>query len=184
MGFAEVPGQRSGVGTFQRRWRDVLALSLPGVALVACAGSGERPIQKAQVGDRLVSAGPTRVHLARPFRPGVPNGLYGGVVRLEGPPPAGGGQLHQVTAICSIQGLPGWPSYDNLYGDPIRSPGERPAAPTAQRWQVLFHFDGRLEQRGAPMQGAWLSRLRDNLCRRGDFDDRPRAARGAEPQRP
>jgi hypothetical protein len=39
---------------------------------------------------------------------------------------------------------------------------------------VLFHFDGRVEARKAAADQAWLSRLRDNLCRRGSFDDRKR----------
>lgn len=146
--------------------RAVIALGLAAV-VSACSGNSEKPVAQAKPGDTLVVSGTSRVVLERRFRPGMPNGLYGGVVRVIQP----GSQERRlvVNGICSMPGLEseGWPSYDNLYGK--RLPGQA-------RWQVLFHFDGRIEADKAGDDQPWLARLRDNICRRGSFSDQRKTA--------
>ncbi|MEB3270490.1 MAG: hypothetical protein VKJ44_02410 [Synechococcus sp.] len=147
----------------------LLALLLP---LAACNGSGETPLSRARPGDTLVRSDRERVVLERSFRPGQPNGLYGGIVKLSRI-----GQAErrlEVNGVCSMPGLQaeGWPAYDNLYGRRLQARGEKGGE---QRWQVLFHFDGRIEAGQASADKAWLGRLRDNICRRGSFDDRRRS---------
>lgn len=167
-------GQRTG-------WVRAGRLVLLSLTLAACGSTREVPIQKAKEGDLLVKAGQSRVHLVRPFKPGVPNGLYKGAVRVS---EAGGtgGDLHEVNAVCSIEGEPLWQSYDNLYGQPISDRDQSGSASSTQRWQILYHFDGRIETSGKASGNAaaqsWKARLKDNLCRRGDFDDRPSHLKG------
>jgi ribosomal protein L27 len=138
--------------------------------LVGCGGPAERPQSKAQVGEILVRQEGTTVRLAHAFRTAEPNALVDGVVRVEA---EGGQQLLEVNAVCSMPNTPNWPSYDNLFGRPIQRVQEAKGATGTTRWQVLFHYDGRVETRMGESPGPWLARLRDNLCRRGDFDDRP-----------
>ncbi len=153
-----------------------MAMAL-GLALAACGGRREVAVQQAKVGDPLVAVEGTRVELARAFRPGFPNGLYRGVVRVQGSAAGAGGQLYALNAVCSVPDQPGWPAYDNLYGQRIGSLGEAERPPDQGRGQVLYHFDGRIEASGGLKPTAWMQRLRDNLCRRGDFDDRPAPVR-------
>jgi hypothetical protein len=80
-------------------------------------------------------------------------------------------KLYEITAICSIKGEPGWPSYDNIYGDPISDLNAKRPFSAKNRWQFLFHFDGRTEQTGTLDPSGWVSRIKDNLCRKGDFKD-------------
>ena len=116
--------------------------------------------------------GPQRLELVQPFKPGEPNGLYRGIVRLQrgtnGKP-----QLYEVNAVCSMPDLPNWPNYDNLYGKPLGSVEESKAQRGNTKWQILYHFNSAQEVKMGSNPGPWTSRLRDNLCRRGDFDDRP-----------
>jgi hypothetical protein len=148
----------------------VALLLLP---LTACSG-GETPLTRARPGDTLVRSGATQVVLERGFRPGHPNGLYGGIIRVRAAEV--GERRWEVNGVCSMPGLQeeGWPAYDNLYGHRLpEAGGDR----REQRWQVLFHFDGRVQGRldaGTAAEQAWLSDLRDNICRRGRFDDRKR----------
>lgn len=132
-------------------------------AVAACGGGRETAILRAQPGDTLVRSGQQGVVLERAFRPGIPNGLYAGVIRVVEP-----GRVErqlEVNGVCSMPGLQaeGWPGYDNLYGRRL---------PDGARWQVLFHFDGRVETNTATTDLNWLGELRDNLCRRGRFSDR------------
>lgn len=154
----------------------LLALSLSlsmGLSLAGCRlGSGETPQAKAKPGDVLVRSGDVAVTLAKPFRQGEPNGLFDGVVSLRSP---AGGQpaLMEINAVCSLPGEPGWPSYDNLYGRPVRRVDEATGRSGDTQWQVLYNFSGRQDVRMGQKPGAWVDRLRENLCRRGSFDDRP-----------
>lgn len=147
------------------------------LAMAACGGQREVAVQQARAGDTLVAAGDTRVDLVQAFRPGFPNGLYKGVVRVQEPGGTAGGQLYALNGICSVRNQPGWPTYDNLYGHRVANlaEAERPAG--QKRGQVLYHFDGRIEASGAFTATPWMQRLKDNLCRRGDFDDRPAEVR-------
>lgn len=156
-----------------------LLLLLP---LTACGsgglggGRGETAVATAKPGDTLVRSGKQQVVLERAFRPGQPNGLYKGIVKVRGP--EGEERRLEVNGVCSMPGLQseGWPAYDNLYGRRLAasggSPGSAAGGTDGERFQVLFHFDGRVEAGKAAAEQAWLSRLRDNLCRRGSFDDR------------
>jgi hypothetical protein len=150
----------------------VSRLSAPFLALLlltACDGGSETPVSRARPGDTLIRHGRERVVLERPFRPGQPNGLYKGIVTVRGG--EGGVRRLEVNGVCSMPGLQaeGWPAYDNLYGRKLAASGGEAGQ---ERWQVLFHYDGRVEVQQAAAEQAWLTELRDNLCRRGRFDDR------------
>jgi hypothetical protein len=149
----------------------VLALLLP-----ACGGPRETKGQGAGAGELLVKAGDTRVELVVPFEPGVANGLYKGVVKVS--QPGVESRLFRVNAVCSLKGEPGWPTYDNLFGDPLSDADKLPVGASPQRWQVFYHFDGRVESNHKLTIQPWMARLKDNLCRRGDFDDSARGKAG------
>ena len=147
-------------------------LGLVGV-LAGCGNThSEKPLSTAKPGDTVVVVGPQRLELVQPFQPGEPNGLYRGIVRLEGGT-NGKPQLYEVNAVCSMPNLPNWPNYDNLYGKPLGSVEESKIQRGNTQWQVLYHFNSAPEVKMGSNPGPWTSRLRDNLCRRGDFDDRP-----------
>jgi hypothetical protein len=153
------------------------ALGLLTLLLSACGGRRETLAQGAGAGDLLVKAGETRVELVAPFQPGVANGLYKGVVKVS--QPGGESRLFRVNGVCSLKGQPGWPTYDNLFGDPISDVKKIDAGPSPQRWQVFYHFDGRTESNNKLTIQPWMARLKDNLCRRGDFDDRTHGKAGS-----
>jgi hypothetical protein len=148
----------------------VLGAGLATAALAGCGGAGETPQSRARVGDTLVRAEGVAVALEHSFRPAEPNALLDGAVRVRSKE---GQQLLELNAVCSMPQAPGWPAYDNLYGRAIQRGEEAKGTTGTTSWQVLFHFDGRQEARMGSSPGPWLARLRDNLCRRGDFDDRP-----------
>lgn len=153
----------------------LLLISLLG--LTSCGTPVEVAAQKAKVGDVLVRTDAAQVVLAKPFQPGVPNGLYRGAVRIVLDGDSGGAGLHQVNAVCSMKDLPGWPAYDNLYGYPLADLAKADEFSNVRRWQILYHFDGRKEGSVPFRNQAWAERLKDNLCRRGDFSDaRPTSA--------
>lgn len=155
-----------------RRRRALLALGggLGAAGLAGCMGPGETPQSRAKVGDTLVRVNGSEVRLEHSFRPAEPNALLDGAVRVR---TAAGEQLLELNAVCSMPQAPGWPSYDNLYGRSIQRGEQAKGTTGTTSWQMLFHFDGRQEARMGASPGPWLARLRDNICRRGDFDDRP-----------
>lgn len=128
----------------------------------------ETPQAKARPGDLLVRTGGAQLTLIQGFRAAEPNSLLDGVVRLR---QGKREQLLEINAVCSMPALPGWPTYDNVYGRPLRTATEARGSSGTTRWQVLFHFNGNVEPRMGALLGTWVARLRDNLCRRGDFDD-------------
>ncbi|MEB3266179.1 MAG: hypothetical protein VKN13_06135 [Cyanobacteriota bacterium] len=144
------------------------ALAL-GATVTACGTQMETPQATARPGQVLVRVAQERVLLVAPFRAAVPNSLLDGVVRVEGP---AGQRLVEVNAVCSMPDLPGWPDYDNLYGRTIRQVTEAKGPSGRTEWQVLFPFRGQPQVRSGSTPGPWVARLRDNLCRRGEFDDR------------
>jgi hypothetical protein len=160
------------VGGLETRKRLAGLLACLSVSLAGCDISPKAvAIQNAKPGDLLVSIKGSRVELVRAFTPGVANGLYKGIVKVT---PGGGdtkNQIYEVTAICSMNGEPGWPTYDNIYGDSASEPNTKKTYPGKDRWQFLFHFDGRTEKTGTLEPSDWVSHLKDNLCRKGDFDD-------------
>ncbi|MFM9046307.1 MAG: hypothetical protein ACKOOH_01355 [Cyanobium sp.] len=150
----------------------LVVLSL-GLGLGACnLAPVETPQAQARPGDVLVRSGNVTVTLAKPFREGQPNGLFDGVVSLGAP---GGGQprLMEINAICSLPGEPGWPNYDNVYGRPVTRVEEATGRSGDTQWQILYKFAGGQDVRIGQSPGSWVDRLRENLCRRGEFDDRP-----------
>jgi hypothetical protein len=161
------------VGDLESRKHLAGWLACLSVALAAGCGttSKEVAVQNATPGDLLVSVDGNRVELVRTFTPGIANGLHKGVVKITTEADKAKGQMYEVTAICSIKGEPGWQSYDNIYGNPISDLNEKRTFPVKDRWQFLFHFDGRTEKTGTLEPSGWVSRLKDNLCRKGDFDD-------------
>lgn len=147
-------------------------LTCLGVALAGCGASLKGvPIQNAKPGDLLVNIEGSQVELVRTFTPGIANGLHKGVVKITSGADDAKEQIYEVTAICSMSGEPGWPSYDNIYGDLVGDSSAKITSSTKERWQFLFHFDGRIEKIGTLEPSSWVSHLKDNLCRKGDFDD-------------
>jgi hypothetical protein len=104
---------------------------------------------------------------------GEPNGLFDGVIRVTA---EGNTQpvLMEINAICSLPNEPGWPSYDNLYGRILSRAEEAEGRSGNTQWQVLYNFSGTQDVRMGQKPGPWTDRLRNNLCRREDFDDRPK----------
>lgn len=144
------------------------------LVLPACGERKEVAVKSAKAGDLLVKSAQTRVELVAPFQPGVANGLYKGVVRVS--QPDGASRLYRINAVCSMKDEPGWPTYDNLYADPIADVKQASALGAFPgRWQIFYHFDGRVETRGKVNAAPWMARLKDNLCRRADFDDSARS---------
>lgn len=170
-GLSPLAPRRPGRGAKGRRALLVWAL---GAGLAACQGlSGETPQARAKPGDVLVRAGDVSVRLVKPFRQGKPNALLDGVVSV-GTRTGGQPVLMEINVICSLPGEPGWPSYDNLYGRPIRRVEEAKGPTGNTQWQVLYNYSGRQEVPMGQKPGPWADRLRENLCRRGSFDDRPK----------
>lgn len=160
------------------RWARASVGVAMAVGLGSCAGTGETPLSRAKVGDALVRSDRATVRLARVFRTAEPNALLDGAVRVR---TQAGEQLQELNAVCSLPDSPGWPAYDNLFGRPIRDPEQAKGTTGTTSWQVLFPFAGGEKVNMGKSPGAWLARLRDNLCRRGDFDDRPTGIRRGRP---
>jgi hypothetical protein len=158
------------VGGLRARRHLAGLLACLGIALAGCgASSKEVAIKNAKPGDLLVNADGSRVELVKAFTTGLANGLHKGVVKITSEAGDARGKLYEVTAICSLKGEPGWPTYDNIYGDPISDLNVKRTFPVKNRWQFLFHFDGRTQKTGTLDPSGWVSRLKDNLCRKGDF---------------
>lgn len=168
------------VRSASKRLGGVMPLLVSLLALSSCARPREVAVQRAAVGDVLVRTDAAQVVLAKPFQPGVPNGLYRGAVRIERSGSSDDAVLYQVSAVCSMEGLPGWPAYDNMYGHRLADLAKAGEFSNADRWQVLYHYDGRKEGSSAFINQVWAERLKDNLCRRGDFSE-TRAASDTKP---
>ena len=109
------------------------------------------------------------VEMTHPFKPGEPNGLFDGGVRVK--LPSEETQVIEINAICSMPNLPDWPQYDNIYGRRLAK-GEQPGINGgATDWQLLLHFDAEPENKGRETAPKWAARLAMNLCRKGDFRD-------------
>lgn len=169
------PGSRQGgAERVCRRRRCAAVGALLTALLSACGERPETAVKSAKAGDLLVKSGQTRVALVAPFQPGVANGLYKGVIRVS--QPDGPDRLFRVNAVCSMKNEPGWPTYDNLFADPLADIKQASALGAfPKRWQIFYHFDGRVEPNANVKPEPWMARLKDNLCRRGDFDDSVRS---------
>jgi hypothetical protein len=140
-------------------------------AISGCGSYKEIAQSVAKPGEILASSNGTIVKLVSPFRPGQPNGLFDGVISLSGTGNKSE-KLIEVNAVCSLPNEKGWPDYDNLYGRTVQDPTEARGPTGKTDWQILYKFSGDIEVAMGNKPGAWADRLRDNLCRRGDFDDR------------
>ena len=130
----------------------------------------EVPASKAKVGDVLVSTQSTEVILTSAFKPGQPNGLYDGGVKAI--TKTGETSQYEVNAVCSMPGLPGWPDYDNIYGKAIAKAEEAGKEGGNTEWQLLLRFNGAVISKGKEEAPDWAQRLAQNLCRKGEFDDK------------
>ncbi len=125
---------------------------------------------EAEEGDLLVRNGNTRIELTQTFKPGEPNGLFDGGVAVitQGEP----NRRAEINAVCSMPDLPNWPQYDNIYGrwlETDEQPGEKGGDTD---WQLLSFFDGKHMDKGGEKAPDWAKRLSENLCRKGDFQDK------------
>ena len=150
-----------------------LAAALLSATVLLCGCSSnhkkETAAHKADIGDVLVIAENTHVVLRKPFKPGTPNGLYDGAVTEIS---ESGEELHfEVNAVCSMPDLPGWPEYDNIYGKEIGDPSEAGETGGQTQWQTLLYFNGTVSNDGPEKSPEWATRLAQNLCRKGDFND-------------
>ena len=166
-------GKESAMAKPAGAWTGIGAVALAlGFGLLGCNGKGEQPVSTAKPGDLLVLSGKQRLELVQAPRGGtVPTSRLGGVVRLRSD---GQEQLYAVNAVCSMPNLPGWPTYDNLYGRELSTVAEAKNSLGKTSWQILFHYAKSKEEKMGSDPGPWTARLRDNMCRRGDFDDRPK----------
>lgn len=145
-----------------------MAISL---SAFGCQANKEIAQSTAKPGEILAHHNGTTVKLVSSFRPGQPNGLFDGVVSLSGPEHKSK-KLIEINAVCSLPNEKDWPDYDNLYGRTVQNPAEAKGPTGKTEWQILYKFSGDIEVTTGKKPGAWADRLRDNLCRRGDFDDR------------
>ena len=133
------------------------------------APSKETHLHQAKPGDVLVIDGDKRVTLTKAFKPGQPNGLFDGGVKVSD-----NSQITrwaEVNAVCSMPDLPGWPDYDNIYGRWLES-DEQPGEEGGQTdWQLLLTFNGDKINKGREAAPSWAERLAQNACRKGDFRD-------------
>ena len=150
--------------------RKGLSLSLSITMLMGCtAATSEVKSYKAKPGDALVVVDEITVEMTHPFKPGEPNGLFDGGVRVKGS--TEDTQIIEINAICSMPNLPDWPQYDNIYGRRLAQ-GEQPGVDGGSTdWQLLLHFNAEPENRGRETAPKWAQRLAENLCRKGDFRD-------------
>ena len=145
-------------------------LSLGITVLLGCSTkTSEVRSHEAKPGDALVVVDEIIVEMTHPFKPGEPNGLFDGGVRVK--LPSEETQVIEINAICSMPNLPDWPQYDNIYGRRLAK-GEQPGINGgATDWQLLLHFDAEPENKGRETAPKWAARLAMNLCRKGDFRD-------------
>jgi hypothetical protein len=155
------------------------AILLSGVSLACGRPQAEVPVQEARPGDLLVAVEGEAVYLESTFRPGVPNGLYDGSVRIQRESQAD--SFMEVNAVCSLPDLPGWPPYDNIYGRRLKDATEAGKGKGDTQWQTLLPFDGAPREIGAEPSPAWALRLAQNLCRKGDFSENPANGRPQAP---
>ena len=147
-----------------------MGLCLCITALFGCAGpTREIRSHQAAPGDVLVVVDDISVEMTHPFKPGEPNGLFDGGVKIN--TASNQDEYWEVNAVCSMPDLPNWPQYDNIYGR-LLTKGEEPGVEGgATDWQLLLHFEAEPENMGRQTAPLWAQRLADNLCRKGDFSD-------------
>ena len=139
------------------------------INIISCSSNKEIRVSDAKPGDTLVVVGDERIVLVERFKPGQPNGLFDGSVKIisKNKPE----RLTEVNAICSMPNLPNWPAYDNVYGRWLKK-GEKPGIIGGKTdWQQLIYFTETNQSKGRTHVPHWAKRLAQNLCRKGDFSD-------------
>ena len=139
------------------------------INIISCSSNKEIRVSDAKPGDTLVVVGDERIVLVERFKPGQPNGLFDGSVKIisKNKPE----RLTEVNAICSMPDLPNWPEYDNIYGRWLE-PGEAAGIEGGDTdWQLLIYFDGSEQNKGSEPAPAWAQHLAQNACRKGEFQD-------------
>ena len=139
------------------------------LSITSCSSKKEIKIADATPGDTLAIVKDETVVLVSEFKPGQPNGLFDGGIKVDskGKPT----RLAEVNVVCSMPNLPNWPEYDNIYGRWLED-GEQPGEKGGDTdWQLLIYFDGDKKSTGEGEVPSWASRLAQNLCRKGDFRD-------------
>ena len=139
------------------------------INIISCSSNKEIRVSDAKPGDTLVVVEDERIVLVDKFKPGQPNGLFDGSVKIisKNKPE----RLTEVNAICSMPDLPNWPEYDNIYGRWLE-PGEAPGIEGGDTdWQLLIYFDGNEQNKGREPAPTWAQKLAKNACRKGKFQD-------------
>ena len=140
------------------------------LSITSCSANKETKISNAQPGDTLAIVGDASVILDSPFKPGQPNGLFDGGIKVNSKGKST--RFAEVNVVCSMPDLPNWPEYDNIYGRWLED-GEQPGEKGGDTdWQLLSYFDGKNVDKGQETAPPWARRLVQNLCRKGDFQDR------------
>ena len=140
------------------------------VSITSCSAKKETKIANAKPGDALTIVGDTSVILDSPFKPGQPNGLFDGGVKVN----SNGKQsrLAEVNVVCSMPDLPNWPEYDNIYGRWLEDDEQAGEKGGETDWQLLVYFNGDKKNTGKEEAPTWAFRVSQNLCRKSDFRDK------------
>ena len=140
------------------------------VSVTSCSSKKETKISNARPGDTLAIVGDESVILNSPFKPGQPNGLFDGGVKVN----SNGRQsrLAEVNVVCSMPNLPNWPEYDNIYGRWLEDGEQAGNKGGDTDWQLLVYFNGDKKSTGKEEAPTWALRISQNLCRKSDFCDK------------
>ena len=140
------------------------------LSITSCSAKKETKIANAKPGDTLTIVGDTSVILDSPFKPGQPNGLFDGGVKVN----SNGRQsrLAEVNVVCSMPNLPNWPEYDNIYGRWLEDGEQAGNKGGDTDWQLLVYFNGDKKSTGKEEAPTWAFRVSQNLCRKSDFRDK------------
>ena len=156
-----------------QRWiaeKKLASLILACLSITSCSSQKEVRISSATPGDVLTIVDDKKVVLVSAFKPGQPNGLFDGGIKVisdQGQP-----RFAEINVVCSMPDLPNWPQYDNIYGRWLKK-GEQPGIKGGEtHWQLLSYFNGDKKSTGKQEVPLWAYRLSQNLCRKGDFSDK------------
>ena len=140
------------------------------VSVTSCSTKKETKISNAQPGDTLAIVGDTSVILDSPFKPGQPNGLFDGGIKVDSKGQAT--RFAEVNVVCSMPDLPNWPEYDNIYGRWLEDNEQAGEKGGETDWQLLVYFNGNKKSTGKEEAPSWALRVSQNLCRKSDFRDK------------
>ena len=139
------------------------------VSVTSCSTKKETKISNAQPGDTLAIVGDASVILDSPFKPGQPNGLFDGGIKVDSKGQAT--RFAEVNVVCSMPDLPNWPEYNNIYGRWLEDDEIAGEKGGETDWQLLVYFNGNKKSTGKEEVPLWALRVSQNLCRKSDFRD-------------